>query len=102
MDTEVGPDGLPAVFDGGTWFSQDRRYQWDGTAWVKSSRSPEGLSLTHVCFAVVFVAVIGYAVYTMVSTESAFAIASTWGRLPSSASFSSFFSSPDAGVGREA
>ncbi len=74
MDTEVGPDGLPAVFDGGSWFSQNRRYQWDGTAWVKSSRSPEGLSLTHVGFAVVFVAVIGYAVYTMVSTESAFAI----------------------------
>jgi hypothetical protein len=74
MDTQVGPDGRPAVFDGGTWLSQDRHYQWDGSAWVPAHRSAQGLSLAHVGFAVVFVAVIGYSVYTMVSTAFAFSI----------------------------
>ncbi len=74
MDTQVGPDGRPAVFESGVWFSQDRRHQWNGADWIASHRSGEGLSFAHVGFAAVFVAVVAYAVYTMVNSESAFNI----------------------------
>jgi hypothetical protein len=73
MDTtQIGPDGQPAIFDGGAWYSSDRRYEWDGSDWVRSHRPGEGLSFAHVGFAAIFVSVIAYAIYTMVSTESVF------------------------------
>jgi hypothetical protein len=81
MDTQVGPDGLPAVFDAGTWYSQDGHHQWDGTAWVRSAKPRETVSAAHIGFAVVFVAVIGYAVYTMISTDSAFALGVYFGAI---------------------
>jgi len=81
MDTQVGPDGLPAVFDAGTWYSQDGKSQWDGTAWVRSAKPRETMSASHIGFAVVFVAVIGYAVYTMISTDSALAIGVYFGAI---------------------
>jgi hypothetical protein len=68
MDTQIGPDGEPAVFDSGVWYSSDRRFQWDGTDWVRSRRAGEGLSFVHVGFAAMFVAVIAYAAYTLVNT----------------------------------
>jgi hypothetical protein len=81
MDTQVGPDGLPAMFDAGTWYSQDGKFQWDGSAWIRSSKPRETVSPAHIGFAVVFVAVIGYAVYTMVSTDSAFALGVYFGAI---------------------
>lgn len=74
MDTtQIGPDGQPALFDSGIWYSSDRRYQWDGADWVRSQRSSAGMSFAHVGFAAMFVAVLGYAVFTIVNTgNSAF------------------------------
>src|ERR1043166_4092491 len=74
METkQIGPDGEPAVFDSGIWFSSDGRYQWDGSDWVRSHRASSGLSFAHVGFAGMFIAVIAYAAYTLVNTgNSAF------------------------------
>ena len=69
MDTQVGPDGQPAVFDGGEWFSQDRRYVWGAEGWTPTGGSAQGLTLAHIGFAAVFVAVVAYAVYTMVTAD---------------------------------
>src|SRR5690242_7367825 len=65
--TQIGPDGQPAVFDSGAWYSSDRRYQWDGAAWIRSERASGGMSFAHVGFAAIFVAVLGYAVFTIVN-----------------------------------
>ena len=70
--TQIGPDGQPAVFDSGVWYSSDRRYQWDGADWVRSQRTGgSGMSFAHVGFAAMFVAVIGYAVFTAVHSGNA-------------------------------
>ncbi|HEY6114979.1 MAG TPA: hypothetical protein VI172_03385 [Candidatus Dormibacteraeota bacterium] len=69
------------MFDAGTWYSQDGKFQWDGSAWIRSSKPRETVSPAHIGFAVVFVAVIGYAVYTMVSTDSAFALGVYFGAI---------------------
>jgi hypothetical protein len=69
MDTtQIGPDGQPALFDSGIWYSSDRRYQWDGADWVRSQRPGGGMSFAHVGFAAMFVAVLGYAVFTIVNS----------------------------------
>ena len=72
MDTtEIGPDGQPAVFDSGIWYSADRRFQWDGDDWVRSRRPADGLSFAHVGFAGLLLAVIAYTAYTVVNTGNA-------------------------------
>jgi len=48
---------------------------------VQSTKPRETMSASHIGFAVVFVAVIGYAVYTMVSTDSALALGVYFGAI---------------------
>jgi hypothetical protein len=74
MDAPVGPDGLPAVFDGGTWHSHDRSFWWNGTAWMPAKKSVAGPWLVRVGTSVVLVALLGYAVYTTIATKSEFAV----------------------------
>ena len=72
MDTtQIGPNGQPAIFDSGIWYSSDRRHVWDGSSWVRSQRSGDGLSFAHVGFAGLFLAVIAYAGYTLVNARNA-------------------------------
>ena len=70
--TGLGPDGLPARFEGGAWVSQDRRYYWDGVAWILIKSSSRGPWLTRAGVVVLFAAVIGYALYTVVATQNEF------------------------------
>ena len=74
MDAPVGPDGLLAVFDGGSWHSHDRRFRWDGTEWVPTNKSTAGPWLTRIGTSLVLLALLGYAVYTMIATSSEFAV----------------------------
>jgi hypothetical protein len=74
MDAPFGPDGLPAVFDGGTWHSHDRSFWWNGTEWVPVKKSVAGPWLVRVGTSVVLVALLGYAVYTTIATKSEFAV----------------------------
>jgi hypothetical protein len=75
MDSPVGPDGSPAVFDGGAWRSQDRRFSWNGAAWVPSKQqSTAGPWLVKLGIGLVLVALLGYAVYTTIATNSEFTI----------------------------
>lgn len=74
MDAPFGPDGLPAVFDGGTWYSHDRGFLWNGSDWVPAAKtSMAGPWLVRIGTIAVLLALLGYAVYTMVSTNSEFA-----------------------------
>jgi len=68
--TGIGPDGLPAVFEGGGWVSHDRRYRWNGAAWTPIKTSAAGPWLSRAGVLVLFLAVAGYAVYTIVSNEA--------------------------------
>jgi hypothetical protein len=70
MDTPFGPDGLPAVFDGGAWRSHDRRLLWNGAAWVPVKASASAPWLMKIGTGVVLLALLGFAVYTMISTQS--------------------------------
>jgi hypothetical protein len=75
MDAPVGPDGLPAVFDGGAWRSHDRLFWWDGATWVPAKKkSTAGLWLIKIGTSVVLVALLGYAVYTTVATKSEYTV----------------------------
>ena len=74
MDAPVDPDGFPAVFDGGTWHSHDRSLRWSGEAWVRVNESASSPWLVRIGTTVVLVALLGYAVYTMIATNSEFAI----------------------------
>ena len=75
MDAPFGPDGLPAVFDGGTWHSHDRSFWWNGTDWVPAAKtSVAGPWLVRIGTIAVLVALLGYAIYTTVSTSSEFAV----------------------------
>ena len=74
VDTPVGPDGLLAVFDGGSWHSHDRRWRWNGVAWVPTNRATAGPWLTRIGTSLVLLALLGYAVYTMIATSSEFAV----------------------------
>lgn len=74
MDTPVGPDGLPAVFDGGAWHSHDRRFRWNGAAWVPTKKSDAGPWLVRIGVSAIFAALIGYAIYTTITTTSAYTI----------------------------
>ena len=74
MATGLGPDGLPAVFEGGAWVSQDRRYYWNGVNWIPiQAPSTAGPLLARVGVFVLFLSVIGYAVYSVISTQTEFA-----------------------------
>lgn len=73
MAIGLGPDGFPAEFIGGAWVSHDRRFYWNGTAWIPiQAPSQAGPWLTRVGVFVLFLAVIGYAVYSVLSTQTAF------------------------------
>ena len=71
----VGPDGRPAVFEGGAWHSQDRRFRWTGAAWVATSQ-PQLASqwMVRIGAGFVLLAALSYAVYTMVATQSAYTV----------------------------
>lgn len=74
MDSPIGPDGLPAAFEGGVWVSHDRRYYWNGAAWVASKSPASSPWLVKGGIVLMLVALLGYAVYTTVSTASEFAV----------------------------
>jgi hypothetical protein len=70
MDTPFRPDGLPAVFDGGAWRSHDRRFFWNGATWVPAKTSAAAPWLMKIGTSVVLLALLGFAVYTMIATQS--------------------------------
>jgi hypothetical protein len=75
MDTPFGPDGLPAVFEGGVWRSHDRSFSWDGMNWVPTPRSSAaGPWLIRLGTVVFMVALLGYAIYSTVASNSEFAV----------------------------
>ena len=74
MDRPVGPDGHPAVFDGGAWQSNDGRFRWNGAAWVATNKSATGPWLVKIGITVILLALIGYAVYTTIATQSEYTI----------------------------
>ena len=75
MDAPFGPDGLPARFDGGAWRSHDGLYWWNGAAWVPAAKkSLAGPWLVKFGSALVLLALLGYAVYATVATESEYAV----------------------------
>ena len=75
MDTPVGPDGLPAVFEGTTWRSHDGTFWWNGTAWVPTpKKSTANTWLVRIGASIVLVALLGYAIYTTVASNSEFAV----------------------------
>jgi hypothetical protein len=74
MDTPVGPDGLPAVFDGGVWQSHDRRFRWNGAEWVPTKNSVAGPWLVRIGISAIFAALIGYVIYTTITTESEYKV----------------------------
>ena len=75
MDTPFGPDGLPAVYEGGAWRSHDRSFSWDGMNWVPTPKSSRGRPwLIRLGTVVFMVALLGYAIYTSVASNSEFAV----------------------------
>jgi hypothetical protein len=59
----VGPDGLPAVCEGGAWLSHDRSLSWDGTAWVPTPESSAaGTWPIRIATIVFMVALLDYAI----------------------------------------
>ena len=70
----LGPDGQPAVFEGGVWVSADRRYRWNGAVWLPVSGAGAGVSpwLMRVGTWVLFSALIGYVGFTLFTTTSAY------------------------------
>ena len=76
VETQVtGPDGQPAVFEGGAWVSQDRRYWWNGAAWLPM-RKPGAASpwLMRTGVWLLFAALVGYVLYTTFTAASAYTI----------------------------
>ncbi|HSS93454.1 MAG TPA: hypothetical protein VLR46_05615 [Candidatus Dormibacteraeota bacterium] len=74
MDSPIGPDGLPAVFDGGSWWSHDHSFRWNGSDWVASKKSAAAPWMVKIGAGAVLVAMLGYAVYTTIATHSTFTI----------------------------
>ena len=75
MDAQVGPDGLPAVFEGGSWHSHDHSFRWNGVDWVPAPKpSAAGQWLVRAGTVFLLVALLGYAIYTTVSSNSEFAV----------------------------
>jgi hypothetical protein len=73
MDVPVGPDGLPAVYEAGAWRSHDRSFSWNGTSWVPTPKaSVAGQWLVRAGTIVFLVALLGYAIYTTVASNSEF------------------------------
>jgi len=70
--TGIGPDGRPAVFEGGGWVSHDRRHRWNGTDWTPLKRSVAGPWLMRAGVVVLFLGLAGYVVYTIVSNQAEF------------------------------
>lgn len=70
MENPIGPDGLPCVFEGGAWFSQDHRFRWSGAAWqpVKAPRfTPPWIKIG---LGLVFGVIVIYALYESVISMS--------------------------------
>ena len=75
MSTEIGPDGRPAVFDGAGWVSSDGRYRWNGSTWAAVPRGSvfDNPWLMRLGIAMLFVAIAGFAFYSVVSSQDYFA-----------------------------
>ena len=75
MDTGIGPDGLPPIFDGSGWVSSDGRHRWNGTAWTPVARASLAASpwLIRIGLALMLFALAAFAVYTVVSSQGEFA-----------------------------
>ena len=71
-DLVLGPDGKPAMFEGGVWVSADRRYRWNGAVWMPVSNSGVSPWLMRVGIWVLFAALVGYVVFTLFTTTSAY------------------------------
>jgi len=71
VSTGIGPDGYPAVFEGGGWVSHDRRYRWNGIDWVPIAQ-PSAVRpwLMRAGVALLLLAVAGYTVYTLGADQS--------------------------------
>jgi hypothetical protein len=74
MDAPIGPDGFPAVFEGGGWHSHDHSFWWNGADWVPANKSAYSPWLIRIGTSFVLLALLGYAVYTMIATSSEFAV----------------------------
>jgi len=74
MDSPIGPDGLPAILDGGAWRSHNGRYWWNGVAWVPANKSVTGQWMVKIGITLLLVALLGYAVYTTIATQSEYTV----------------------------
>ena len=74
MATGIGPDGRPAVFEGGAWLSHDRHFRWNGVDWVPVKSAQTAPWLMQIGVGLIFLALIAYLVYTTVTTQSAFVL----------------------------
>lgn len=74
MATGIGPDGRPAVFEGGGWVSQDRRFRWNGANWTPVKTPLVGYWLQRVGASLVFLALVGYVIFTIATTATAYTI----------------------------
>ena len=74
MATGIGPDGRPAVFEGGGWVSQDRRFRWNGVVWTPVKTPFVGYWMHRVGISMVFLALVGYAIFTIATTATAYTI----------------------------
>ena len=74
MDQQIlGPDGRLAVYEGGAWVSADRRFWWNGTAWLPLQK-PGAVSpwLVRIGVWLVLAALGGYVLYTTFTSVSAY------------------------------
>ncbi|SRR5579872_495248 len=74
MDTPLGPDGWPAIFESGAWLSHDRRFWWNGAAWVPLKTPSTAIPFVNIGMGLLIAATIGYVAYTTFSTASAYTI----------------------------
>lgn len=74
MATGIGPDGRPAVFEGGGWVSQDRRFRWNGGVWLPVKSQLVGYWLQRVGVSIVFLALVGYVIVTIATTATVYGI----------------------------
>jgi hypothetical protein len=71
VSTGIDPDGYPAVFEGGGWVSHDRRYRWNGVGWTPIVQpSTVGPWLKRAGVGLLFLAVIGYTVYSLGANQA--------------------------------
>lgn len=72
MATGIGPDGRPAVFEGGGRVSQDRRFRWNGAVWLPVKSQLVGYWLQRVGVSIVFLALVGYVIFTLATTATVY------------------------------